>query len=572
MKKILCMILALCMMFGIVSLISCKGNNGENDADTTTPEGTTTESPPVIEEPAEITAAMLRENYKLIRKDGASASVTEAFSKLIQAIKEVYGFTIKASDDFFKEGNPALAKGQYEILVGTTNREESEEFMSELKWEDYGYSMVGDKLVIGGKSDEGTVKAVELFIENLKKADRSEVFYNDSEAYLFKAEYDVKSLKINGVDIADITVVINSSKGMENSIAGKLRSIVCELSGDYPEIVLASDLEGDEKTLFIIGECGLVPAELKAKWDAGDGSGYYMGAQDNIIWAMAKDVSGLASISSEFKKLFVGNGELNVIIEDGFRASTQLETISVMSFNIYTNTSDSVRVERVIEMINKYKPDILGVQEASVSWMNILKTRINSDYDYVGVGRNGGNSGEYSAIFYLKDKFKVLDSGTKWLSSTPNVAGSKYDSSSYPRIMTYAVLERKSDGLNFLHVNTHLEHTNEESRVAQIEVLMSEIKKLPDLPTFITGDFNCTTSSSVYKSLMSSGYSDVSRIASESQISPTFHNYGSSSKLIDFIFCSSDIYAESYEVCNEKINGDYASDHHPIYSVAGIIG
>lgn len=55
--------------------------------------------------------------------------------------------------------------------------------------------------------------------------------------------------------------------------------------------------------------------------------------------------------------------------------------------------------------------------------------------------------------------------------------------------------------------------------------------------------------------------------------SATFHNYGESSRRIDYIFASAgDIYIDSYEVCDEKIDGNYASDHHPIIAEFSIVG
>lgn len=553
------------------TFVSCNSSDGSDVTSDNTTDTQTTEAPPVVTPPAEITLAQLRDDYELIRADAASADVKSAFSSLMAMIQEEYGFLPEASDDFFREGIPALAKGQFEILVGDTNREEGKEFLASLKWQDYGYGMVGDKLVIAGKSDEATIKAVNLFMENFKKKDRSEVFYNDSEKVLCYETYTAQTLKINGVDAADMSIVVKSKKGIEYMVAVKLQSLICELSGYHPEILLETEASSGSP-MFIIGESSLVPADMQAKWATETGDKFYMTSNDNVIWSTAKDLEGYASITAEIKQLITGEGNVEVVIEDGFRATNHIESVSVMSFNIYTHTGDSERVERVIEMILKYQPDVLGVQEASVSWMNILKDRIGTLYGFVGEGRNGGNSGEYSAIFYLKDKFKVHDSGTKWLSSTPDVAGSKYSTSSYPRIMTYAVLERKIDGLQFLHVNTHLEHTNEESRLSQISVLLKQIEMLPDLPTTITGDFNCSTSSSVYKNILNSGYSDVSKVAESATTGPTFHNYGSSSSLIDFIFASSDIYVEKYNVCNEMINGNYASDHHPIFSIIGIIG
>lgn len=42
------------------------------------------------------------------------------------------------------------------------------------------------------------------------------------------------------------------------------------------------------------------------------------------------------------------------------------------------------------------------------------------EYSFIGVGRDDGKEqGEYSAIFYKRELFDVLDSGTFWLSPTP---------------------------------------------------------------------------------------------------------------------------------------------------------
>ena len=141
--------------------------------------------------------------------------------------------------------------------------------------------------------------------------------------------------------------------------------------------------------------------------------------------------------------------------------------------------------------------------------------------------------------------------------------------------MTYAILERKSDKTRFLYVNTHLEHTGSEPRIFQIDVLLNEIAKLPDLPTIVTGDFNCTSGEKTYKEMTDASFVDAANSAKNTsdRNTSTFHNYGSSSKRIDYIFASAgDVYIDSYEVCDEKIDGDYASDHHPIIAEFSIVG
>jgi endonuclease/exonuclease/phosphatase family metal-dependent hydrolase len=280
---------------------------------------------------------------------------------------------------------------------------------------------------------------------------------------------------------------------------------------------------------------------------------------------------------NELKKLKYQKGDsvMNNSVRNmntGSIGKSKTESISVMSFNILTRLNDPERSGRVVKMINKYKPDVLGIQEASEQLMDILtNSNLSDNYAILGEGRNGGKTGEYSAVFYLKDKFTVIESATKWLSSTPDVPNSKIEISKHPRIMTYAVLERNSDGMRFLFTNTHLEHTSVEARSFQLGVLVKELAKFPDLPTIVTGDFNCEDTEDTYKVITESGFSDAAKEAAISN-ADGLGTFISTNARIDFILGSNgNVSFESYEVCTGKIDGNYASDHHPIYAIVNIV-
>ena len=79
------------------------------------------------------------------------------------------------------------------------------------------------------------------------------------------------------------------------------------------------------------------------------------------------------------------------------------------------------------DMINFEEPDIFGTQEAVIWQLKDMLKRL-PQYNYIGVARDDGKeSGEHSAIFYRKDKFKLLDSGNFWLSETPDKPGLGWD-------------------------------------------------------------------------------------------------------------------------------------------------
>ena len=239
--------------------------------------------------------------------------------------------------------------------------------------------------------------------------------------------------------------------------------------------------------------------------------------------------------------------------------------MTAMSFNVYCAQFNTTRTDRVISMMKSYTPDTIGIQEATTDWMNLLKSKLSGTYAFVGLGRDGGSNGEHSAIMYNKHIFNLVESGTKWLSNTPDVV-SKFSESSYRRIFTYALLERKADGEKILVVNTHIEYTNDAIRIKQLGVLHKFLASYSQYPTIITGDFNTEPTSSTYSYMLSQGYVDSAKVASTSKQANTFTNFGADNRILDYVFASNgDFNIKHYQVCNEKINGNFPSDHHPVF-------
>lgn len=89
-------------------------------------------------------------------------------------------------------------------------------------------------------------------------------------------------------------------------------------------------------------------------------------------------------------------------------------------------------------------------------------------YDVIYEGREGGTDsscGEAEAIFYSKIRFTLIDSGTFWLSDTPE-SPSKYEESNQKRLCVWVLLEDKSSGKRFVHMSTHLDNHGADVRAA----------------------------------------------------------------------------------------------------------
>lgn len=265
------------------------------------------------------------------------------------------------------------------------------------------------------------------------------------------------------------------------------------------------------------------------------------------------------------------------IVIDGIPEKSN-EATRVMSFNVRcaSDPEGSVnnRSKIVAAIIEQYAPDSFGVQEANGKWMRILKRSLGDKYAYVGEPRdNYGTFSEYSAVFYLKDKYNLIDEGTIWLSETPEVKCTKsFDSACY-RIASWAVLENKETGVRYTHMNTHLDHVLESTREGQAGVLLNKLKELQaEGNVIVSGDFNAYPTENVYKRMLEVT-DDVAFTAKNADSGITFHNYGKKEDkgqgAIDFIFTSKGVKADTYKIIRNTAKGMYPSDHYPI--VADVI-
>ena len=250
----------------------------------------------------------------------------------------------------------------------------------------------------------------------------------------------------------------------------------------------------------------------------------------------------------------------------------------VMSFNVRCVDDEEgsihTRSQIVTAILDQYAPDSFGVQEATPAWLKIIDKELGDKYARVGEGRSPIEMfTEYSCVYYLKDKYNLIDSGTIWLSETPEKKYTKSFDSKHNRIATWAVLEDKETGVRYTHLNTHLDHVLESTRVEQTKVLLNKVRELELSGTVIcTGDFNTYETAEAY-SIMSGAMSDAKLAAKNSDTGITFHKYGTIEEhkdgAIDFIFTTNGIEVETYKIIRNTFKGYYPSDHYPI--VADII-
>ena len=181
-----------------------------------------------------------------------------------------------------------------------------------------------------------------------------------------------------------------------------------------------------------------------------------------------------------FKYLLVISISLILLIPD-LRGENVIH--SVVTFNIkYDDKSNEqnswiLRREGMIELINFISPDILGIQEGLLHQVDYLNTYLDN-LMYVGVGRDDGNKkGEFCAIYFNKNKYRLLKSSTFWLSENPNEVSIGWDAA-LERICTYAQLETLNGKDKIWIFNTHFDHFGKMARERSAKLLIKKIRKI----------------------------------------------------------------------------------------------
>lgn len=253
------------------------------------------------------------------------------------------------------------------------------------------------------------------------------------------------------------------------------------------------------------------------------------------------------------------------------------DMITVITYNIrYDSPRDGkdnwkFRKEAIANFITAQSPDFLGIQEAMYHQAMELDSLL-PDYNWVGVGRNDGSKdGEFTPIYYKKNKYSIEKTGVFWLSETPEIIGSKGWDTALPRIATWAIFKNNNTDSTYFVLNTHFDHRGEQARIESAKLILKQTKALNEgHSSILMGDLNVTPSSKVYATFTkNTDFFDTKKVSQTPSTNKkgTFNNFKIRhlrTTTIDYIFVNKELKVQSYEVPAPKANDRQASDHYPI--------
>ncbi|AWX44954.1 hypothetical protein HME9304_01960 [Flagellimonas maritima] len=252
------------------------------------------------------------------------------------------------------------------------------------------------------------------------------------------------------------------------------------------------------------------------------------------------------------------------------------QELTLMTYNIRLDVASDKknawpnRKEMLANQILLFSPDVLGVQEARPNQVKDLSTHL-TEYKNIGLGRDGENNGEHTAIYYNHNRLHLKSHGTFWLSDTPFEVSIGWDAA-YPRICTYGLFEDKDSKKNFWVFNTHLDHKGKNAQLYGMQKILDNIHDLNEqnYPVILMGDFNVVPESRLIQDLKGTmnDSKELARIKFGSI--GTFNGFNileKATRRIDYIMFSmhSNLKIETYGTFSTLIDQRYLSDHFPVF-------
>lgn len=309
-----------------------------------------------------------------------SGAVYDATISLAEKIKEKTSSDTRVLYDY-QEVKPKTH--DMLILVGKTDYEESQRFLRDFRKDDFGYTYSDQIVLIGGACDESLLSAIEKFRQDVVLYADSELFISSGTEYIFRADYTIKRIELNGFQLFDYTLVYPKDNSDDFAAATYFQKILADNTGYYLDI--KSDSQADKNSRAIcIG---------KTKLDTTLSDNIGKGAS-----LISEYPSGISLISDNFYTMKKALDSLLSIL-----CSTDSSAVSKVQISSYT--PDTVAFEEIT---------ITDISSSSLASTDLLRntanTILNSSLSIIRLSDVSDNTA--CSLFYtLGNKYSMISFG-----------------------------------------------------------------------------------------------------------------------------------------------------------------
>lgn len=546
MKKILTV--ALFLLLVVLFAVSCKDND--------TPAGTDGGD-------LQVFLSDGSSDYTLVYplRYSSSSEGGQAVAELKDLIETNVGSFWEVKSDYVaSETDLSSFDGAKEILLGETNRKESALAAAGLREKDYVIKVVDKKLVVVGGSDAANAAAIRRFAAMFFSKPQTALILREDYVYEYRHDYALNSLTLDGVPLSSFTIVYDPTT---ESDARYLQNALLDLTG-Y-RLSLSTDSEAENTIEFALS----------------NEAGCFASLKNGVLTLSGDTASNRAVAVSRFIDALSSSDSDTLALDSGFSIDNTLANgvpLTVFDLNLYSTgygeNSVNNRYPRLMTLIDKYRPSILCLQDVSPTWLSNMKngrdgvSPLTDTYAYVGTGRNNDDESVMQAIFYDKSLYTLKDSGTFWLSETPEWESVGWDGRTRS-ICTWAILTEKTSGKEFAVMNTMLDPYGKKAQRNGAALILERAEAL-GVPVILAGDMQNISTNSVITTFTEYAFSNASVLADSvgemgATVNAAFGNVNSFSSASDFVLASyGEFQIESYTLLKDLVEEEYVSNHWPI--------
>jgi len=284
----------------------------------------------------------------------------------------------------------------------------------------------------------------------------------------------------------------------------------------------------------------------------------------------------LTVFNSPYIPMLVTRWILPLLLVFGCTLLGHARQLTVGTYNVrYDNPRDTgnLWVDRapvVAALLRFHDFDVFGTQEALKNQLDDISKAL-PQYARYGKGRDDGKEkGEHSAIFYKKDRFKLLDKGDFWLSETPGKPSLGWDATCCNRIASWVCLQDLNTKEKFYFFNAHYDHQGVQARQESSKLILRKIREIAGKePVILTGDFNGGHASEWYQAVANSGllrdtYKETAHPYANNASFNGFEQQPTGNEIIDHVFVTDSFRVSRWGILTDTYHGKFPSDHFPV--------
>ncbi|MBQ2737785.1 MAG: hypothetical protein IJF38_03785 [Clostridia bacterium] len=375
----------------------------------------------------------------LIRKNEAKFNIITASgagSAGIRAANELYSTLAALGIDVnapIPDVDPELV-WHCEIIIGSECQNRGEECLvdvRELGYKGYCIKAVGERIVIVGGSPAKTREAVEIFTEKyLGITDTTKSLRNKAVSQTLNetvlTDYDIDSLSIGGQDIAQYTVVCDTSDtAIYPNLTATFAESVSMLTGKYLEVVDRS--AADALTHRIIFRT--LPLSFDAEGKRTYADGFYVRVEGNDLIFECEYENAFVKFYDEFMEEYVLTKTGSVDIPQGLNISKCASIVKYSDFGAFGDDD---------------KDDFSYILEAH-EYANLGRQKVVADGEVYRIGMGGSQIPIMTDVDWKEARF-IIDDNAKGVNRRKHIFILKRENP----MQTYVSLNFEDDGVTDL--------------------------------------------------------------------------------------------------------------------------